>query len=89
MLRDWDIQLNRILKAKGRLPYTSSPTALHTSKSHGGLGLFTFGGLAREAIITSLLACLNNPSFVGAASRTRWHHMQELLTLSPSPSPIV
>jgi hypothetical protein len=35
MLRDWDIQINRILKAKGRLPYTSSPTALHTSKLHG------------------------------------------------------
>jgi hypothetical protein len=51
----------------------------------GGLGLFTFAGLVREASITSLLARLNDPSFVGAASRTRWHHMQELLTHSPSP----
>jgi hypothetical protein len=37
MVKKWDVQLDRLLKLKGNLPYTSSPAVLHSPKSNGGV----------------------------------------------------
>jgi hypothetical protein len=87
MIKKWDSSLDKILKAKGRLPYSSSPAILHAPKASGGIGLFTYKGLAQAAAITGLLARLNSPTFVGALTRSRWHHMQNSANPYPKAAP--
>ena len=87
MVKKWDVQLDRLLKLKGNLPYTSSPAVLHSPKSKGGIELFSFAAIAQASSVTGLLARLNNPTFVGAAARTRWHHMQSIINPYPSQAP--
>ena len=87
MVKKWDVQLDRLLKLKGNLPYTSSPAVLHSPKSKGGIELFSFAAIAQASSVTGLLARLNNPTFVGSAARTRWHHMQNIINPYPSQAP--
>ena len=87
MIKKWDASLDKILKAKGRLPYSSSPAILHAPKASGGIGLFTYKGLAQAAAITGLLTRLNSPTFVGSSTRSRWHHMQNSANPYPKAAP--
>ena len=71
-LRQLDTRLDRILRAKARLPFSASTALLHAPKDLGGYGIFTFLGLAQAACTTELLIRLNSPGLLGAVSRQRW-----------------
>ena len=78
MLETLDRELDRVLRAKAKLPFTASTALLHAPKKSGGLGIFTFKGLAQAACTTELLVRLQSPGIVGKVCRQRWNAMKLL-----------
>ena len=83
-LKSWDASLNGCLLRKVGAALGASPAMLHADQSEGGMGIFTFAGLALQSGATELLVRLNSSGVAGQAARCRfnaalkacpqWHH---------------
>ena len=58
-LRSWDATMNKILRNKAALPFSSSAHGLHAAKNKGGMQQFTFFNLAQQSLATELIVRLN------------------------------
>ena len=74
-----DKSLDKMLRRRAGWPRGTSLEWLHSPRSRGGLGIFTFQDLLTSAQTTELLVRLASPGLVGQVAKARWDAAQPSL----------